>query len=353
MMRRRLGRRVGGLPQAHAVDEDTHRRLRASGRCRLASGVPFTEYVAGWLWFGLLGGAAAWSATVVVARRLSWDAGSAAVAWGVLGLAALAVSVGLPLSLGVLSPATAGATSVIVAAVSTFALRPSAAAPALEAPRGRPASRAALLAVAFITLVAGAVLLAYLREAVSRPVEDLDSTSFILPTVGQWLRSGSLWETRDFVAGWAFAAYPNTGGLVQAAAMLPWQSDFAIRAVGPAFMLLGALATYALAAELGANRATALGAALLGLLLPAAMVSGVSNAQTDALAAAGVVAARFSSSRHARTGATAELVLAALALGIAFGTKWYGPPQVAAVLAVWLAVRLRARDARIPALGRA
>ncbi len=46
--------------------------------------------------------------------------------------------------------------------------------------------------------------------------------------------------------------------------------------------------------------------------------------------------------RHRRTAATADLVLAGLALGVAFGTKWYGVSSVIVVLTVWAATRLLA-----------
>jgi hypothetical protein len=41
--------------------------------------------------------------------------------------------------------------------------------------------------------------------------------------------------------------------------------------------------------------------------------------------------------RHHRSGHTADLVLAGLALGVSFGTKWYGVSAVAIVIAVWAA----------------
>src|SRR5207248_2318980 len=41
--------------------------------------------------------------------------------------------------------------------------------------------------------------------------------------------------------------------------------------------------------------------------------------------------------RHSRTGARSDLVVAGVGLGIAFGTKWYGPTTIAVLLAVWAA----------------
>jgi hypothetical protein len=54
--------------------------------------------------------------------------------------------------------------------------------------------------------------------------------------------------------------------------------------------------------------------------------------------------------RHGRTGARTDLALAAVSLGFALGTKWYGVTAVAAVLAVWAVATLARRGWR--ALGR-
>src|SRR5207249_1857830 len=50
--------------------------------------------------------------------------------------------------------------------------------------------------------------------------------------------------------------------------------------------------------------------------------------------------------RHFRTRRTSELVLGGVALGIAFGTKWYGISVVVVVLACWAAASLAARRGR-------
>ncbi len=273
------------------------------------------------------------------------------VAGGMIWLAALAASTGVPLTLGVLTRGTTVATALLMAAAATFL--PRGTDRAAEAARGRPSGRIDWLVAGALATVALVYVLAYERGAVERPVGDVDSTSFILPTLAHWVRTGSLWTHPDFVAGWGFGAYPNTGGLLQLVTLVSWHSDVALRAVNPVVMAIGGGAVYALAAELGAPRAWGMAAAVLATMLPAGVISGLANAQTDSLAATGVAAGALFLVRHARTGARTELVLAALALGLAFGTKWYGPPEIAALLAVWVLVRLLARQPWRRVLGEA
>src|SRR6185295_18460461 len=48
--------------------------------------------------------------------------------------------------------------------------------------------------------------------------------------------------------------------------------------------------------------------------------------------------------RHARTSRTSDLLVAATALAIAFGTKWYGISSVGMLVVVWAGARLVRRE---------
>lgn len=308
--------------------------------------VSLADYLAGWLWFGIIAGGAGFTAWRITAARLAWMALEArAVAAAVITVCALVASCLVPLALGLLSIGTVSVTSVALAVAATL-VRPRIARDG-ERPQGTSSGRNAWLVAGGMALVGVAFVLGFERDAALRPVGDTDSTSTIIPTLLDWIRSGTMWEARDFVAEWAAGAFPNHGGMLQLTVLLPWHADFALRAIGPALLGLCALATYALACELRASRAIAAGAGLLGALLPTGAFSAVHNAQVDALCAFGIVAAALFVVRHVRTGRASELMLAALAGGLAFGTKWYGPPELAALLLVWV---VATRSVRMPVL---
>lgn len=292
-------------------------------------------------------GGAAW---LIVDRRLGWmPARVRWIAWALLATAALMLAHLVPLALGVLTRGTAVGASLLVLLAATR-VRRVAAGPAETRAGGRSDLWEWLPALA-AAVVAAAYVIAFLRVNRAVAISDIDSTGFHLPVVARWIQTGSLWRFDDFVAGWGFGAYPQTGNLVQLAVVLPWHDDFLVRAVGPLFLLLCAGAAYALAAELGARRAPATAFATLAVMVPATVAAGVDHGQTDAIMAAGFGCGALFLVRHARTGRLAELALAAVGLGIAFGTKWYGPPEVLAVLVVWLVARLIARQGlRRPAL---
>lgn len=298
-----------------------------------------SDYVFGLLLFAVGAGVPAAAAWRVVSARLAWMATEArVVAWGVVTLLAIALTTLVPLLLGVLSRGSVVITALALGALSLRVVRvPGATEPAL----GRPSSKAAWLGAASLIGLSATVLVAMLVYTSSRAIEDIDSTAFALPTIYSWVNSGSLWDARDFVPGWAFGAYPNHGGLIYLSTVVPWHADFGLRLVNFAFLGLGAAAVYALATELGASRAVAAAAAALGPVVPAAIAPAL-HAQADPLEAAGIASGALFLVRHARTGRAGELWLAALGLGLAFGTKWYGPPQVAGILAVWCGVSLLA-----------
>jgi hypothetical protein len=193
--------------------------------------------------------------------------------------------------------------------------------------------------------VAAAVLflLAFARNRIVLAPGSIDILNFHLPGVARWIQTGSLWEIHNWVPDTAAGNYPNNGDVVLLAAVLPWHSDFLSHVVPYLFYALTGLTAYAVAAAVGAPRAAAAALACLLLAIPVVAVPALANSFPDTVMLTGFGAGILFLLRHRRTGATADLVLAGLALGISFGTKWYAVSSVAVVLAVWVAARLLAR----------
>jgi dolichyl-phosphate-mannose-protein mannosyltransferase len=300
--------------------------------------VSLGAYLAGWLVLAAVLAGPLLGAWLVVRRRLAWMAIEARVVVFALLLAGFVFIEHLvPLALGVLSRGTVIAASVLVG-LAASRIRP-AAAREQEPLRGEPGDtlswRLALVVVGFVA----AFVIAFLAENRAVALGDVDATGFHLPVVARWIQDGTLWKLNDFAPGWGFGEYPHTGNVLQLSVVLPWHDDFLLRAVGPLFVLLTALAIYALAAELGAPRPAASIFAALFPLVPTVAFVGLNHGQTDLVAAAGFATGALFLARHARTGRREELLLAALGLGLAFGTKWYGPPEAIAVILVWVVAR--------------
>ena len=106
------------------------------------------------------------------------------------------------------------------------------------------------------------------------------------------------------------------------------------------YVVLVAVALYALARELGAPGPAAVLLALMVTAVPVVVQPGLTRGLLDpvmySMLATGVVFLI----RHDRSGARADLILAGLALGICFGTKFYGYTVVAAVVAIWAVARI-------------
>ena len=169
-----------------------------------------------------------------------------------------------------------------------------------------------------------------------------------MPGVAAWIETGSIWQIDVFLPYVAPGHYPNNGDVLLLAAVLPWQSDFLAHLVlWPVYALAG-VGVYALARELGAARQASISAAVLILALPAVLLPALIDAYPDALMLFGFAAGLTFLVRNARSGATRDLVLAGLALGVSFGTKWYGVSAVAVVLVVWFVASLGGRPRARP-----
>lgn len=297
------------------------------------------RYLLGLLLLGITAGACWGAARIVVSRRLpALPAHARGAAYGVLFGAALLVAALVPAALGLLGRASGPICAVALLAATRALVRPR----KVDADRGL-APAEPLLARAFagaaLALVAGwALAAAWLGSAI--PSQGRDTLTFHLPEAVRWMQTGTIWRVDQFEPLLANAYYPQNGDALNLVLLEPFQSDAFVRVLGVLSLPVLALAVYALARELGARPAAAtVGAALLASL-PISVLTAEEGAKTDLWCVAALAVAGLFLHRHLRTGASADLLLGGLALGIGFGTKWYGVTAALLVAAAWAVARL-------------
>jgi hypothetical protein len=306
--------------------------------------MPLSEYLLG---FGLLlltlGGAAA-AAALVTVRRLGHLAGTVrGLAWALVTTATIVLAHLAPLVIGVLSRWTVlGATVLLVAGAAVLPrVRPPAAPDDFPAAPASPAL--ARWAAAALWLLVAAWVVAWLRPRATTPIDGTDMLTFDLPIMGTWIQEGGVWQVTDFQPLQPHGAYPHNGDLAVLSTILPWKSDVLVRFTAVPFLAMLGAAIYALARELGAPVAAALAAGAAALTLPIVLSTTLYQGLPDAILWATFATGVLFLARSRRIVRRPDVVLAGLGLGLAFGTKWYGPPAVAVVLLVWAAGLLLAR----------
>ncbi len=304
------------------------------------------EYLAGALYACVSVGfpvAAAWLAT----RRLLADLDGPALAlgFGILALAAVAAVHLLPAVLGLLSRASVAIAATLVLAAAT-ALPRAAGAATRRPPAPAGALDRRLAAGLAAALACAGLYLALAVHLAGGPPTNVDTLTFHLPGVAAWLQEGTIWSIDQFIPDQAHAYYPQTGNLLELAAVLPWDSPFLIRLTDLPLVAVIGLGIYVAARELAAPSSSAMAAAAAACSLPAVSIYAVEKPLPDAAMLAGFAAGGAFLLRHARTGSTRDLALAGVGLSIAFGSKWYGVSSVLVVLAVWLCAQLLTRRRR-------
>jgi hypothetical protein len=308
--------------------------------------VPTSAYLEGLVFFLSTFAAVAGAAALLVRRRLPRLGGAPRLlAFTLLGTAGVLTVHLLPAMGGLLSREAVLLAALL--ALAGAALLPAAAGSPSAFPEPRAASGRGAWLVAGVGCAAFAIWLvaAAWQRRYSAPL-GIDTLSFHLPGVARWIQSGSIWHNDEFLPDLAHGNYPNNGDMVLLSTVLPWRNDFLVHFALYPFVALTALAGYALGREL---KAPAAPAALLGATLASTSIvlePALINSMPDPVMYASFGAGLFFLLRHHRTGASADLVLSGLGLGIAFGTKWYGVTTVVIVVAIWTLARLLARIPR-------
>ena len=300
-------------------------------------------------------GAALAAAGIVTRRRYGYlPLPARSLAFMVLATAAMVCATVAPAALGILSRPSMLVAALIVLTLALLLPAPAASPAAPEVRAGPRPSSLPSIVIAIVTVGAVTVYeLARLRVLLTQPLTDIDMLGFHLPGIARFIQSETLWRIDQFEPGFATAQYPNNGDFLILSAVLPWRSLAFVRLVPVPFYAFTAIGTYALALELRAPRAAA--ATLAAAIVPVpAMALLALDGLPDVISLATLAAGLVFLIRHARSDRGAELVLAGLALGLSFGTKWYGSTAVAVVLVVWVATRLLTRTAaaRVAARGR-
>lgn len=310
--------------------------------------MPLGDYLTGlaYLVATLAGvGFAAWT---LVERRLPGLPGAPRVLAVAVGASAGLIGVHLlPLVLGVLAPWSALACAIVLA-LAAWRLPSCSATERTAVPESGPSPRVmsafALIAVAGVGVYVVALAASLV---VVPPIGSVDALNFHLPGVARYIQTGSLWQIDQFLPLLFQGTYPHNGDLFLLTVVLPWSNDFLAHLAMYPFYVITGVAVYALARELNANRSAAALFAVVFLSVPVVLAPALTSSLVDAALLAGFGAGVLFLVRHARTGKTAELVLAGVALGIAFGTKWYGVSSVPVVIVVWAVASLIAgRGAR-------
>lgn len=261
-------------------------------------------------------GVAAYAARVCTRSRL---------AWAVVAPAFLIAEHLIPLALGVLSRGTV---------LLTTALLLGGAVKARRGPRAR-LRRVRFRAAWLIPIVPAAGVVAYLGVHADEPSFSIDTLSFQLPQVARWIQTGSLWQLDQFFPDYSNATYPSHGNVLLLAVTLPFDSTFLARLVAVPFAAGTCAAVYAGARELGATKAWALLGASVLAAAPVLTRTTVAGANTDPEFLFFLVAAVVILLRDRRE----ERWVAAVAVGLALGTKWYALTVLPPLALLWLVAR--------------
>jgi Dolichyl-phosphate-mannose-protein mannosyltransferase len=302
--------------------------------------VSFGEYVLGLLLLGATAGGCWLVARIVVGRRLPREpAHVRGAAFGVVLAAALLAATLLPATLGLLGRASGPVCALLLLAAvhASVRRRPAGADPPPRPDREPLMSR--LLGRAGLVL-AGGWSLAAAWYASAIPSAGLDSLTFHLPVSVRWMQTGTIWRVDQYLPLFANGYYPQNGDALNLALIEPFRSDAFVRVLSALSLPVLVLAVYALARELRAPRGAAwLGAALVGSL-PITVLTAEEGAKTDLWCVAALTVAGLFLLRHLRSRSGDDLLLGALALGLGFGTKWYGVTAAVVIAVAWAGARV-------------
>jgi Dolichyl-phosphate-mannose-protein mannosyltransferase len=312
--------------------------------------MPTEDFLTGTILFALMLLAVLATTGLVVQRRLAHLDRLERVLGAVVVATAVLIGVHLlPLLLGILNRATVLAAAVLAVALATRVPATRPLGPAED--RGAQPPPSGRLEWALAGTAAAIALVAFLADLgrwAGDEIVGVDPLTFHLPNIGRWIQTQSLWQIDQFVPLLAHGNYPNNGDVVLLSTVLPWHNDFLVRAPICLFLVVTAVAIFAVARELRAPAAASLLAATAVVSLPIVGLATIPRALPDSLLWATFTIGVLFLLRHARTSRRSDLVLAAIALAIAFGTKWYGISSVGVLVVVWAAARMIHREPGAP-----
>lgn len=307
--------------------------------------MPIEDFLTGALLFVItLLGVLATTALVVIRRLAHLDRLERALAAIVLATAILVSVHLLPLLLGVLDRATVLAATLLALTLATRVTPRPPGPPDDRGPPPPPSTRRDWALAGAAAAFAAVAFVADLGRWAGDELVGVDPLTFHLPNIGRWIQTGSLWQIDQFVPQLAHGNYPNNGDVVLLSTVLPWHNDFLVRAPICFFLLVTAVAVAAVARELRAPAAAGALAATAVVSVPIVGLATIPRALPDSILWATYAIGVLFLLRHARTSRTSDLLLAATALAIAFGTKWYGISSVGILVVVWTAARLLHRE---------
>lgn len=151
------------------------------------------------------------------------------------------------------------------------------------------------------------------------PPNNYDSMTYHLSRVGYWLQQGSFYPPWNLSAVFQ-TAYPVNAELGLLWTVALWGSDRLAGGVQWMAALAAMVAIAGCARALGATRPAALGAALVWATMPQVLLQSTST-QNDLVVSAFLLTAAYGLVLGRRSGERGTLLLSAVALGLALGTK--------------------------------
>ncbi|MFL5871455.1 MAG: hypothetical protein ACJ75R_10260 [Solirubrobacterales bacterium] len=303
------------------------------------------DYLVGLIFLLVTYGSVATATEIVVRRRLGHLHGAVRlIAWSMLATAGLLIVFLVPGAMTILSRESALVAALLMLAIVAGLVEERRSPRSAGEPVRSPSSSRAEVLVAVAAVAAAGLWLVYtlFRYRTHAPL-GFDAAGAYLPTAARWLQLGSIWEISDWVPNAFYGSGPGNGSVIVLSAMLPWNNDFIAHFAMYPYVVLLAVTLYALGRELGAPAAVAAVLAPMLVAAPDIVQPALADGLLDPVMYAGFAAGVLFLLRHARTGARADLLLAGLALGISFGTKFYGYTSVTALVFVWVIARLAAR----------
>jgi len=189
-----------------------------------------------------------------------------------------------------------------------------------------------------LIIACGLVVLLSLSRALLMPPMSWDSLTYHLTFAAYWVQKGSLLR---FIAPDQIienACLPINGEIFSSWLMLPFHNDLLANTVNFPLTLLGGIACYAIARELGLSRTEAAFAPALVCFAPV-IYAQITTAYVDNAVFAFCTAAVLFTLRYLRTGQFGDSLLALSAAGILIGIKYTGIPVAGLILLAIAATR--------------